>query len=51
MKLKFEEWLVEQEIDKDTEVNDLFLEGITCYKASAYRAALLFSFLGFQTVI
>ncbi|WMX58986.1 hypothetical protein [Peribacillus sp. R9-11] len=51
MKLKFEEWLVEQGIDKDSEVNELFIEGITCYKASAYRAALLFSFLGFQTMI
>jgi len=51
MKLKFEEWLVEQEIDKNSEANELFIESITCYKASAYRAALLFSFLGFQTII
>lgn len=49
MKIRFEEWLKEQEIVNDA--NDLFNESIICYKASAYRAALLFSFLGFQTII
>ncbi|KOR78365.1 hypothetical protein AM232_07745 [Bacillus sp. FJAT-21352] len=49
MRIRFEEWLDEQEID--IEANDLFKESIICYKASAYRAALLFSFLGFQTII
>ncbi|MCD1162892.1 hypothetical protein [Peribacillus frigoritolerans] len=49
MRIRFEEWLEEQEID--IEANDLFKESIICYKASGYRAALLFSFLGFQTII
>lgn len=49
MRIGFEEWLDEQELE--TDVNDLFKESIICYKASAYRAALLFSFLGFQTII
>ncbi|MDG4850858.1 hypothetical protein, partial [Peribacillus frigoritolerans] len=49
MSLGFSEWLEKQEM-KD-EAKDLFIESIKCYKTSAYRAALLFSFLGFQTVI
>ncbi|MBY6052780.1 hypothetical protein [Cytobacillus firmus] len=49
MRIKFEEWLIDQEIGIGA--NDLFEESIICYKASAYRAALLFSFLGFQTII
>ncbi|PGS29434.1 hypothetical protein COC55_06515 [Bacillus cereus] len=35
----------------EDEARDLFTESVKCYKTSAYRAALLFSFLGFQTVI
>ncbi|MBN7744706.1 hypothetical protein JYA35_19185 [Bacillus velezensis] len=49
MILPIEKWLNEQEF-KD-EIKDLFIESITCYKASAYRAALLFSVLGFQSII
>lgn len=49
MRLKFEEWIESQKLDN--EAMDLFEESIVCYKASAYRAALLLSFLGFQTVI
>ncbi|MFB5574702.1 hypothetical protein [Bacillus cereus] len=49
MRLKFSEWLDNQEMED--EAKDLFTESVKCYKASAYRAALLFSFLGFQTVI
>ncbi|MBV7504698.1 hypothetical protein KW850_05390 [Bacillus sp. sid0103] len=49
MILKIEEWLIKQ--DFTNEAHELFDESIRCYKASAYRAALLFSFLGLQTVI
>ncbi|WP_448163219.1 hypothetical protein [Bacillus mobilis] len=49
MRLRFSDWLDNQEIED--EAKDLFGEGVKCYKASAYRAALLFSYLGFQTVI
>lgn len=49
MKIEFEEWLKRENFE--SEVNELFEESIICYKASAYRASLLFSYLGFQTVI
>jgi hypothetical protein len=49
MHLEFEEWVLSQDMSETAE--DLFQEAITCYKASAYRAALLFSYLGFQTII
>lgn len=49
MRLRFSDWLDNQEMED--EAKDLFAESIKCYKASAYRAALLFSYLGFQTVI
>ncbi|MEC1680163.1 hypothetical protein P9E06_20400 [Bacillus mojavensis] len=49
MILPIEKWLNEQEFKED--INNLFIESITCYKASAYRAALLFSVLGFQSII
>ncbi|WP_342411896.1 hypothetical protein NYE22_12890 [Bacillus sp. FSL K6-1560] len=49
MILPIEKWLNEQEFKED--IKDLFIESITCYKASAYRAALLFSVLGFQSII
>ncbi|WP_301173559.1 hypothetical protein [Brevibacillus nitrificans] len=49
MKLPFEKWLEEQKIAEDA-VN-LAHEAILCYKNGAYRAALLFSYLMFQTII
>ncbi|PDY91016.1 hypothetical protein CON09_15930 [Bacillus anthracis] len=49
MKLPFEEWLEKQSIPLGAE--ELFKESIVCYKAAAYRASLLFSFLGLQTII
>lgn len=49
MRLRFSDWLDNQEMED--EAKDLFAESVKCYKASAYRAALLFSYLGFQTVI
>jgi hypothetical protein len=49
MKLPFEQWLEKQNIAPDS--LSLFEEAIICYKAGAYRAALLISFMGFLSVI
>ncbi|WP_440097230.1 hypothetical protein ACTDI5_07060 [Bacillus paralicheniformis] len=49
MRLKFEEWLNEQNINQ--EAYELFVEGIDCYKIGSYRGALLLSFLGFQNIL
>jgi hypothetical protein len=49
MRLHIETWVSER--DFSIEVNTLFEESAKCYKVSAYRAALLFSFLAFQTII
>ncbi|MED3602441.1 hypothetical protein P4472_10950 [Bacillus subtilis] len=49
MKLEIEKWLEKQNFSR--EITNLFEESITCYKASAYRASLLFSYLGFQSII
>jgi hypothetical protein len=49
MRLEFEEWVLSQNLSETAE--DLCREAITCYKASAYRAALLLSYLGFQTIV
>ncbi len=49
MRIQFENWIKSQLFG--TEAESLFEEAVLCYKASAYRAALLFSYIGFQTVI
>jgi hypothetical protein len=49
MRLEFEDWLSSQKISQTAD--SLFHEAITCYKASAYRASLLLSYVGFQTVV
>lgn len=49
MKLNFELWLNDQTLDIETQ--ELFYEGIKCYKANAYRSGLLFSYLGLQSMI
>jgi hypothetical protein len=49
MRLPIESWLESQ--DFNNSIKDLFKEAIICYKAAAYRASLLFSYLGFQSVI
>lgn len=49
MILKFEKWLDSQNISEDA--NELFKESIICYKVSAYRAALILSYLGFQMTL
>ncbi|MES1043189.1 hypothetical protein FOA22_01515 [Heyndrickxia oleronia] len=49
MKVPFEDWLIKQNIS--VQASELLKEAILCYKSSAYRASLLFSYLTFQTVI
>lgn len=49
MQLPIEQWITTQTLTRDAQ--DLFAESIVCFKASAYRAALLFSYLGFQSTI
>lgn len=49
MRLPIEFWLETQEFNENAK--SLFKEAIICYKSSAYRAGLLFSYLGFQLVL
>ncbi len=49
MKLHFETWLDTQKIS--TEAQASFDESFICFKVGAYRAALIFSYIGFMNVI
>lgn len=49
MILPIEKWMTAQ--DFPVEVTNLLEEGFMCYKAGAYRAGLLFSYLGFEKII
>lgn len=49
MRIEFDDWLTLQKISPTAE--GLFKESVVCYKASAYRAALLLSYVGLQTII
>ncbi|KFF16944.1 hypothetical protein [Flavobacterium hydatis] len=49
MKLHIEIWV--QEKGYSANVQELFKESTICYKNNAYRASLLFSYLGFLTII
>ena len=49
MKLPIEMWLDEAEIPKESKV--AFREAVLCFKAGAYRAALLFSYVGWGLCI
>ena len=49
MELDFEKWLRDQSFS--TESQSAFQESIICYKVSAYRAALIFSYIGYMSVI
>lgn len=49
MELEIEKWLNEQDVDNES--LKLFEESIICYKAGAYRAGFLFSYLGAQSVL
>jgi len=49
MKLRIENWIDKNHFSEDTIM--LFDDAIVCYKAGANRAALLFSYLAFMTVL
>ncbi len=49
MQLAIEQWLASQPLTRDA--SDLFRESVICYKAGAYRAALLLGYLGFQSTV
>ena len=49
MKLPFESWLEEQKIM--TQAKSCFNESFICYKAGAYKAALLFAYSGFLMIL
>jgi len=49
MELAIEKWLSSYSFDQES--MKLFQESIVCYKAGAYRAGFLFSYLGSQSVI
>jgi len=49
MFLDFEKWILEQSMPQES--LDTFLEAILCYKFGAYKASLLFSYIGFQLIV
>ena len=49
MRIHFQDWIHNQNLSERS--LDLFEEAILCYRATAYKGALLFSFLGFQNII
>jgi hypothetical protein len=49
MKMPFEIWIETRQYGRS--VTALFEEAFTCYRNAAYRASLLFSYLGFMTII
>ncbi|WP_166920165.1 hypothetical protein [Flavobacterium poyangense] len=49
MKLKIENWISDNNFSED--VNVLFVDAVTCYKAGANRASLLFSYVAFLTIL
>lgn len=49
MKLKIENWIEQNKFSENVKL--LFKDSIICYKSSAYRASLLFSYLGFMTIL
>lgn len=49
MKIEFQEWIFNT--PRSTNVSYLFDDCFKAYRASAYRASLLFSYLGFLTIV
>jgi hypothetical protein len=49
MKLPFEEWTLQKGFSNN--VSKLFNESFICYRNTAYRASLLFSYLSFLTIL
>jgi hypothetical protein len=49
MKLQLEQWLDDQTLSSES--RSCYEESFICYKVAAYKAALLFGYLGFLTTI
>src|SRR5262245_21696135 len=49
MNLPIEDWLRSQSVDPESTSN--FEESFLCYKLGAYKAALVFAYLGFSGVV
>jgi len=49
VRIEFADWFFDQQVTQETK--DLFAEAVVCYKASAYRSALLMSYTGFLTIV
>lgn len=49
MKLKFENWIVQNNFNSD--VTNLFNSSVSCYKANVYTASLLMAYLGFLSLL
>lgn len=49
MKLRFESWYQDQSFPE--QVNELFKESVLCYKVGAYKAAVITSYLGMQSLL
>lgn len=49
MKLHIESWVEEK--GYSTNIKGLFSESVICYRNGAYRASLIFSYIGFLTII
>lgn len=49
MKLDIENWIKEKQFSLN--IRKLFSESVICYRNGAYRASLIFSYIGFLTII
>lgn len=49
MKLEIESWLSEKQYSLN--IRKLFSESVICYRNGAYRASLIFSYIGFLTIV
>lgn len=49
MKIPFQQWLEQQNLDKKSVA--LFQESVLCYRATAYQASLMFSYLGLLRIL
>ncbi len=49
MKLQIEIWVLEKSYTNN--ISKLFNESVICYRNGAYRASLIFSYIGFLTII
>ena len=49
MKLEIENWVLNKGYSNN--IRKLFSESVICYRNGAYRASLIFSYIGFLTII